>query len=52
MKRNRSKSELQEALDLFDKAMKGDADACIKVFEIMLDEETDENGGAIDGKDK
>lgn len=52
MSRNRSKSELQEALDLFNKAMNGDVDAFIKIWEIMQDDETETNGGAKDGKDK
>lgn len=48
----RSKKAIQEALDLFNKAMSGDADACIKIWEIMQDDETETNGGAKDGKDK
>jgi len=52
MGNNRNRSELQEALDLFNKAMSGDADACIKIWEIMQDDETETNGGAKDGKNK
>lgn len=48
----RSKKAIQEALDLFNKAMSGDADACIKIWEIMQDDEIETNGGAKDGKDK
>lgn len=48
----RSKKAIQEALDLFNKAMSGDADACIKIWEIMQENETETNGGAKDGKDK
>ena len=44
----RSKKAIQEALDLFNKALSGDADACIKIWEIMQDEETETNGGAND----
>ena len=48
----RSKKAIQEALDLFNKAMNGDADACIKIWEIMQENETETNGGAKDGKNK
>ena len=48
----RSKKAIQEALDLFNKAMSGDADACIKIWVIMQENETETNGGAKDGKDK
>ena len=48
----RSKKAIQEALDLFNKAMSGDADACIKIWEIMQENETETNGGAKDGYDK
>jgi len=43
----RRKEVLQEALDLFDKAMAGDVDAIIKIWEIYL--EDDEIGGDENG---
>jgi len=47
-KRERRRKEvLQEALDLFDKAMAGDVDAIIKIWEIYL--EDDEIGGDENG---
>ena len=48
----RSKKAIQEVLELFNKAMSGDAYACIKIWEIMQENETETNGGAKNGKDK
>lgn len=41
----RSKDELQELMELFDKAVNGDVDACIKVWELIMAEGLDEEGG-------
>lgn len=39
-------------MDIFNKAMSGDADACIKIMEIMQDGNTDNTGGKADGKNR
>lgn len=49
---SRSKEELQEALELFDRALQGDADAFIEIWEIVQDEDNNTNGGVKDGKNK
>jgi hypothetical protein len=45
-KKCRNKDELQEALDLFNKAIEGDVDAFIKIWKIVTE---DEAGGEYDG---
>ena len=42
----RSKDAIQEALDLFNRALDGDVDACIKIWKIVSE---DEAGGEYDG---
>ena len=49
---SRSTEELQEALELFDRALQGDADAFIEIWEIVQDEDNNTNGGVKDGKIK
>lgn len=44
----RSKKAIKEAADLFYRVINGDADACIKIWEIIQDEETETDGGAND----
>ncbi len=44
----RSKEAIQEALDLYNRAIEGDADAMIKVWKIIT-EDDDEIGGDNDG---
>lgn len=48
----RSKSEIQEALDLFNKALQGDTEACITICEIIQEAEKETNGGKSNGKNK
>ncbi len=49
---SRSKEELQEALELFDRALQGDTDAFIEIWEIVQDEDNNTNGGVKDGKNE
>lgn len=46
----RSKKELKKALKIFDKALSGDTDACIKIMEIMQDDNKEDMGGETNGK--
>lgn len=47
----RSRKQLQEAIDLYNRALSGDADAFMQIWEIMQDGNKT-NGGVKNGKNK
>ena len=48
----RSKEELQKAMALYDKALKGDVDANIKIWEFINESDRKRNGNIIKTKDR